>query len=322
MDGSGFNPDELAAQRLGGGGPRGGGAIRDFMPEQHREFFAQLPYVFVGAIDSGGWPLATLLTGQPGFVHSPDPVTLQIAGPSQAGDPAAEALAPDREIGILGIDFSTRRRNRANGRIVSRDANGIRVAISQSFGNCPQYIQLRTVAPAPLDSAPVVSKAVESFDHLDAAAQAAIARADTFLVASRSQLGKGAAYGADISHRGGRPGFVRVDGDVLTIPDFAGNHYFNTLGNLMAEPRASLLFVDFETGDLLQLQGTVEIDWSGTAAQQLAGAERLWHFTVARGWRRKAASPLRWSFIEYSRTIAATGLWHCLSNRPSCQSPQ
>ena len=321
MDGSRFNPDELAAQRLGGGGPRGGGAIRDFMSEQHREFFAQLRYVFVGAIDVGGWPLATLLTGQPGFVHSPDPVTLQIAGASQAGEPAAEALAPDREIGILGIDFSTRRRNRANGRIVSRDANGIRVAVRQSFGNCPQYIQLRTLAAAPQHSATVVSNVVESFDYLDAAAQAAIAGADTFLVASRSRVGDGAAYGADISHRGGRPGFVRIDGNVLTIPDFPGNHYFNTLGNLMVEPRASLLFVDFETGDLLQLQGRAEIDWRGAAAEQLAGAERLWRFNVARGWRRKAASPLRWSFVEYSRATAATGLWHCLSNRASCQSP-
>ena len=41
----------------------------------------------------------------------------------------------------------------------------------------------------------------------------------------------------DISHRGGRPGFVRVDGDVLTIPDFRGNRYFNTLSNLLLEQR-------------------------------------------------------------------------------------
>ena len=98
----------------------------------------------------------------------------------------------------------------------------------------------------------------------------------------------------------------------MTIPDFPGNHYFNTLGNLMAEPRASLLFVNFETGDLLQLQGTCEIDWSGTAAEQIAGAERLWRFNVVRGWRRRAALPLRWSFVDYSRTTAATGLWHGL----------
>ena len=312
MDRSPFNPDELATQVLARGGPRGTG-IRDFMPEQHRHFFAQLPYLFIGSIDAAGWPLATLLTGHPGFVQSPDPVTLHIAALPDVGDPAAEALAPERDIGILGIDFSTRRRNRANGRIQSLDTGGITVAVNQSFGNCPQYIQQRVVAssrvePAEGVSTPV-STPVESLDHLDEAAQAAIERADTFFVASRSRAGRGAAYGADISHRGGLPGFVRVDGDVLTIPDFRGNRYFNTLGNLTAEPRASLLFVDFETGDLLQLQGSAEVDWKATATEQIAGAERLWRFRVARGWRRKAGSPLRWSFVEYARTTLQTGLW-------------
>jgi uncharacterized protein len=309
MDESPFNPDELAVQALAGGGPRGGAGIRDFMSEPHRQFFAQLPYVFVGAVDSAGWPLATLLTGRAGFVQSPDPLTLHIAGQPDAGDPAAEALVQDREIGILGIDFSTRRRNRANGRIVSRDMDGITVAVRQSFGNCPQYIQRRVVEASRVDPAQAASNPAESFTRLDAGARAAIERADTFFVASRSRAGSGAAYGADISHRGGRPGFVLVDGDVLTIPDFRGNRYFNTLGNLMAEPRASLLFVDFETGDLLQLQGTVQVDWSGAAAEQFTGAERLWRFQVARGWRRKAASPLRWAFVDYSRTTVQTGAW-------------
>jgi len=304
-----FNPDELAAQVLAGGGPRSGGGIRDFMPEQHRHFFAQLPYLFVGAVDAAGWPLATLLTGHPGFVQSPDPVTLHIAALPDADDPAAEALAPDRDIGILGIDFSTRRRNRANGRILSREAGGIRVAVNQSFGNCPQYIQQRTVASSQVESAGV-STAVESFDHLDEAAQSAIKGADTFFVASRSRAGSGAAYGADISHRGGRPGFIRIDGDVLTIPDFRGNRYFNTLGNLIVEPRASLLFVDFETGDLLQLQGMAQVDWNAAAA--FAGAERLWRFHTAHGWRRKAVSPVRWSFVEYAGTTLHTGPWHGL----------
>ena len=306
MDGSPFNPDELAAQVLAGGGPRGSG-IRDFMPEQHRHFFAQLPYLFLGTVDAAGWPLATLLTGHPGFVQSPDPATLHIAVLPDAGDPAAKALAADREIGILGIDLSTRRRNRANGRIQSIEAGGITVAVNQSFGNCPQYIQKRVVASSRAEPAEVVSTPVESFDHVDEAAQAAIERADTFFVASRSRAGRGAAYGADISHRGGRPGFVRVDGDVLTIPDFRGNRYFNTLGNLVAEPRASLLFVDFETGDLLQLQGSAQVDWKAAAVEQIAGAERLWRFHVARGWRRKAASPLRWVFVEYARTTLQTG---------------
>jgi hypothetical protein len=309
MDESPFNPDELAVQALAGGGPRGGAGIRDFIPEQHRQFFAQLPYLFVGAIDAAGWPLATLLTGRPGFVQSPDRVTLHIGVQPDAGDPAAEALVQDREIGILGIDFSTRRRNRANGRIVRRDVDGITVAVSQSFGNCPQYIQRRVIEAARVDLAQATSNPAESFTRLDAGARAAIERADTFFVASRSRAGRGSAYGADISHRGGRPGFVRIDGNVLTIPDFPGNRYFNTLSNLSAEPRASLLFIDFESGDILQLQGMAEVDWRGEAAKQFAGAERLWRFQVHRGWRRKAASPLRWAFVDYSRTTVHTGLW-------------
>src|SRR3546814_14766932 len=68
--------------------------------------------------------------------------------------------------------------------------------------------------------------------------------------------------GADVSHRGGRPGFVRVTEDdgrsVLTIPDFSGNQFFNTLGNIAINPRAGLLFVDFATGDLLTLTGRSE----------------------------------------------------------------
>jgi hypothetical protein len=320
VEASRFNPDELAAQSIAGGGPRGGGAIRDFMPDQHREFFALLPYLFVGAVDSAGWPLATLLTGPPGFVQAPDPHTLHIAALPGAGDPAAPGLTPGQDIGVLGIDFSTRRRNRANGRIVSRDAGCIRVAVKQSFGNCPQYIQLRTVAHPPMGTVKAPPKAVETFDHLDAAASAIIGRADTFLVASRSRAGAGTAYGADISHRGGRPGFVRVEGDALTIPDFRGNRYFNTLGNLMAEPRASLLFLDFETGDLLQLQGTAKVEWDGDASKRIAGAERLWRFNVVRGWRRRAASPIRWSFVEYSRTTVATGLWHEPSSGPAIGS--
>jgi predicted pyridoxine 5'-phosphate oxidase superfamily flavin-nucleotide-binding protein len=309
MHESPFNVDELAAQSLAGGGPRGHG-VQDFMSEQSRQFFGQLPYVFIAAMDADNWPLATLLAGRPGFVRALDSITLRIDAFPDAADPAAGSFLPDRQIGVLGIDFSTRRRNRVNGRVAGRDASGITVAVSQSFGNCPQYIQRRALEEPVVRRAGGALAPAESFEHLDEAARSAIASADTFFVASRSRPGDGAAQGADISHRGGRPGFVRIDGDVLTIPDFRGNRYFNTLGNLIGEPRAALLFVDFETGDLLQLQGRAEVQWQSPAAQQIEGAERLWRFAVQRGWRRKAAFPLRWSFVDYSRTTMATGLWH------------
>lgn len=302
MTASPFHPDELDAQARAGKGASGAG-IRAFMPDQHREFFALLPYLFVATTDAEGWPLATLLTGEPGFVHSPDPASLRIDALPAARDPAADRFAEGQEIGVLGLDLATRRRNRANGRIVARDAAGFTLAVRQSFGNCAKYIQRRavqTALPAP--------GAVETLAGLDPAARTLIAEADTLFVASRSRPELGDAGGVDMSHRGGRPGFVRVDGGSLAVPDFAGNRYFNTLGNLLGEPRASLLFVDFASGDLIQLQGRATIDWDVQSPELVAGAERQWRFAVVRGWRRRAAVPLRWSFVDYSPATLGTGV--------------
>ncbi len=302
-----FHPDELVAQGRAGGGAAGAG-IRSFMPDQHRSFFAQLRYVLVGTVDADGWPVATMLTGAPGFVHSPDAVTLRIDALPGADDPAVCGLAPGRDIGVLGIDFGTQRRNRANGKIVSVDGVSLTVAILQSFGNCPRYIQRRSVrtdGPMGIESGPCAT--VEPLVSLDEA-RALIRGADTFLIASRSRH-SGRAGGADISHRGGRPGFVHVEGATLSIPDFPGNRYFNTFGNLLGEPRAALLFIDFDRGDLLQLQGTAQIDWRDGVGALPEGAERMWCVSVVRGWRHRAASRLRWSFVDCSESSLRTGIW-------------
>jgi uncharacterized protein len=301
MDASPFHPDELEAQARAGHAPRGAG-IRNFMPDQHRSFFPLLPYLFVAMADANGWPLATMLNGPPGFVHAPDAGTLRIDTVPEPEDPAVGTYARGHEIGILGIDFTTRRRNRANGQIADLDAAGFTVAVRQSFGNCAKYIQRR----APHD-APYAPARVETLAGLDPKARELIGRADTLFVASRARTELAVAAGVDISHRGGRPGFVRVEGDALTVPDFPGNRYYNTLGNLLGEPRASLLFIDFATGDLLQLQGMVTIDWSAAAANFVEGAERLWRFEIVRGWRRHAVSSLRWSLIECSPVMLSTG---------------
>jgi hypothetical protein len=141
-------------------------------------------------------------------------------------------------------------------------------------------------------------------ERLDAAAREAIAAADTLFVATSDGDGR-----VDISHRGGKPDFVRVADDTLTIPDFAGNRYFNTLGNLLLVPRAALLFPDFDSGDLLLVQGRAEIVWEVPETERLAGAERLWRVAVTRAWRRRGAVPLRWSLQTLSPSVAPTGSW-------------
>lgn len=303
QDGSGFLPfhrDELAAQALAGQGA-GRAAIRPFMPDQHRAFFALLPCLFSATLDERGWPMASVLTGSKGFIQSPDPATLRIAALPAALDPAAAGFAQSAEIGLLGLDFTTRRRNRANGRLVAVD-DGLTVRVDQSFGNCAQYIQTRS--PTPRSATPFPR---QTLGNLDAAARALIASSDTFFVASRSRPQAGAGGGLDMSHRGGRPGFIAVHGDTLAIPDFRGNRFYNTLGNLLGDPRAGLIFVDFASGDILQLQGTAAIDWHPDGGP--AGMERLWRVTVERAWRRRAALPFSWTFGAYAPTTLATGNW-------------
>ena len=112
-----------------------------------------------------------------------------------------------------------------------------------------------------------------------------IVGADTFFVASYADNENGARR-VDVSHRGGRPGFVHVAEDgVLTIPDYAGNLFFNTLGNLLLNPRGGLVFAGFDTGDLLQLSGDTEIILNSPEIKKFEGAERLWR-------SRRAASSI------------------------------
>ncbi|AMJ60840.1 pyridoxamine 5'-phosphate oxidase family protein [Bosea sp. PAMC 26642] len=302
MDPSPFHPDELAAQARAGALSRGAG-IRDAMPDQHRGFFGQLPILFASVADAGGHPLATLVSGEPGFVQSPTPTTLSVRALPPQSDPAAVHLQPDRPIGLLGLEFPSRRRNRANGVVTTRDAGGFSVSVRQSFGNCAKYIQART--PVPI--AGRNTETVEMLGALDEGARSQIAAADTFFLASQSA--DPAHGGLDMSHRGGRPGFVAIDGDTLLVPDFAGNNYFNSFGNLLSDPRAGLLFVDFADGSLLQLQGTAQIIWDGETLSHVVGAERLLRIAITAGWRRRGALPFAWSPVEPAATTLQTGVW-------------
>ena len=310
-----WHAGELAMQRSAGSAEklatRGHLLLRDHLIDQHRQFYPLLPFVVAGAVDRQGDAWATILAGQPGFLQSPDPHRLSIAAARDPNDPADAGLNDGDAVGLLGIELHTRRRNRLNGLVRRMSAQAFDVDVRQSFGYCPQYIQLRdfTFVRDPAGSA---GAAPTGLDRLDDRARAMIAAADTFFVASYIDE---AEYGraVDVSHRGGRPGFVRVGTDgVLTIPDFSGNRFFNTLGNLVANPKSGLLFVDFETGDELQLTGDAEVILDSPEIASFQGAERLWRFRPRRILYRPEALPLRWRFHPdgWSPQSLRTGTWN------------
>ncbi|MGF6152697.1 pyridoxamine 5'-phosphate oxidase family protein [Pseudomonas fluorescens] len=277
--------------------------IRKQMPDQHRQFYRQLPFMVFGAVDADGNPWASILEGPPGFAYSPEPAQLQLDSLPTLDDPAQ--LHAGAAIGLLGIELHTRRRNRINGRVSAIGAQGLSVSVEQSFGNCPQYIQLRQFESVPL--ADPSTRIAQRLNSLDDAAKAMIRDADTLFVASYVDVDN--SRSVDVSHRGGQTGFVQVEGDCLTIPDFAGNLHFNTLGNLLLNPRAGLLFIDFTTGDLLQVSGRTEIILDGPQVEAFQGAERLWKLHVQQVVRRPAALALRWRFDGVSPTSLLTGTW-------------
>lgn len=295
-----------AAERMEMIGQR---VVRDFMPDQHRAFYAQIPFVVLGSVDRRGDAWATLLAGGPGFITSPTPTALDIAVRPDPGDPAAEGTGEGDAIGLLGIELHSRRRNRVNG-IVRSTAGGIlHFDVDQSFGNCPQYIQLRDMTVLGDLRAPVAAPIEERAD-LDEAARSLIATADTFFVASYAD--REGRRQVDVSHRGGKTGFVRVAADgTLTIPDFAGNLFFATLGNIHLNGRAGLVFTDFATGDLLHLTGDAAVILDSPELAAFQGAERLWTFRPRRVIRRRGALPLRWSFQAdgWSPNALMTGDW-------------
>ncbi|MFF9273884.1 pyridoxamine 5'-phosphate oxidase family protein [Streptomyces griseosporeus] len=249
-------------------------------------FLELQPLLLIGAADSaGGAVWASALTGPPGFVRATGPHRIAVTGGPRPADPLAAALAADgTPVGTIALDPRTRRRMRLNGRLHPTQ-RGFAVDADQVFSNCPKYIQRRESYAWVADRAP--GRAVATTE-LTEGQLASVAAADTFFLATVH------AGGADVSHRGGNPGFVRaLSPRELSWPDYPGNAMFLTLGNLAADPRAGLLFLDWTTGTTLQLTGEARTAFD-------ADGERTVRFTVRRAIETPSALPLRWSAPEYS----------------------
>ena len=312
-DGSPFHSGEQAMQSRVGSRDRveesGRRFIRDYMPDQHRQFFAQLPLFLVATVDEQGRPWASPLVGSPGFLRSPEPHLLHVAARPLCGDPLNETLRDGAAVGGLGIEFHTRRRNRVNGTVtLDPDRAGFTIRVTQSFGNCPQYINARQCSVLSSPSCHNQSYPAQRRNRLDVAACALITRADTFFIASYYTGSDDQRHGADVSHRGGRPGFVQIkDNGTLLFPDYRGNFLFNTLGNILVNPRCGLLFLDFDSGDALYLTGKGEILWEWPRDDPaFRGAQRLVQFHVDETVHIVSAVPLVWNFLGRAPQFSET----------------
>jgi predicted pyridoxine 5'-phosphate oxidase superfamily flavin-nucleotide-binding protein len=245
-----FHADERAMQEFMGvreeARQRGAVSIRSYMPEQHQRFFESLPLAFVATLDQLGHPQADAIARGTGLLRAATPKLLAIHDVPR--EHALQSQQPGALMGLLGIDFTNGRRNRANGVIERNDGGDIEMRVTHSFGNCPRHIHVRR--PDPAGATPTMA-----FDP-----RALVETAATFFIASRSaDLDPACGGGVDISHRGGSPGFVHWADDTVIFDDVRGNNFFNTLGNILSDRRVSLLFVDFDSGRQLRVAGEASL---------------------------------------------------------------
>ena len=289
-----FHEGELAAQREAGlaeQAERVRPIIAGAIPRGAVEFLRRQRLLVLGAADRDGRMWATSLHGPEGFLSAADPLTLRAHAAVPATDPLADVLHDEADVGTLAIELATRKRFRINGRWRRVDGGG-EIAVHQAYGNCPKYIQARAV----VDDAPAGAGPVATWGEALSADHARLVEAtDTFFVATA------AAGGADVSHRGGDPGFVRVVSPTeLTWPDYVGNAMMMTSGNLRVNAAAGLLVPDWRTGATLQLTGTAEVrPATGDVVGPATGRETV--FRIAGTVWTENAFPTGWSAPVYSR---------------------
>jgi uncharacterized protein len=271
-----------------------GQGIGPTIPPGARPFLEGQRIAVLAGLDGAGRVWTSLLAGRPGFITTPDEKTLRIGAAAPAADPIADCLGDGALVGVLVFDPVRQRRLRLNGRVASVDAAALQISVAEVFGNCPKYIQARTPEA---QSAAAATPSVRRGSALIESQRQTIERADTLFIGSVHER-----TGADASHRGGQPGFVRVvDEKRLRLPDYAGNNMFQTLGNISKDPRVGLLFVDFASGTTRELTGRARILWDPASFSDLPGAERAVEIEidvvvelegrVAGGWSLVASSP-------------------------------
>jgi predicted pyridoxine 5'-phosphate oxidase superfamily flavin-nucleotide-binding protein len=293
-----YHEGELAVQARVGVGADGLGAQEVYHPAMARgvqHFLAAQQLAAVATLDEQGRPWASLRSGQPGFLRVLDEHTLEIGGYGHPHDPLLANLAKPGPVGVLAINLALRHRVRLNGEGQIDSSGRVSVSLNQVYGNCPQYIQAREVH-GEREAEP--SRTYQT-EFLDERLRRWLANADTFFLATAHPNS-----GLDMSHRGGKPGFVRVENEKrFVFPDYAGNNMFNSLGNISSYPRAGLLFPDFKSGATLQITGAASIIWEGPQIAEFPGARRLVSIDIEKTVELSPGMLLQFEFKGYSPSL-------------------
>ena len=249
------------------------GIISDDMPDQHSEFFSHLNYFGISTIDIDGRPWATIIVGSPTtLIHVISEIQLNISVILPKGDPFLSSVMNTSDVTCryfagIGVDFTNRRRNKVAGFIdtsnLVNDTLHMSLLTNENLGNCPKYITVRKLEyykrnpqiAADYRNTDKISFNQECLNIINQASTIFLATRHTSPISDNtSDLG--------LNHRGGYPGFVRTYEEnghtYIVIPDYSGNRFYQSLGNIETDRVAGVVFPCFTSGDMLHVTGIAE----------------------------------------------------------------
>ncbi|KAF1850304.1 oxidoreductase-like protein [Cucurbitaria berberidis CBS 394.84] len=272
------------------------------------------PLLALGTLDSQSRPWTTLWGGSVGFSEplgggligtrtlvdgKNDPVVQALVGSAEKGE-MLQLKDGGKILSGLAIDLMTRKRVKIAGRMVAGTVKEVDVKvegdadkkqdqiqlitkIDQSLGNCPKYLNEYSISQAL-----VTSRVLSQGPSLSDEGRALISKSDMFFLSTSTEID------ADTNHRGGPPGFVRIISSTQIIyPEYSGNRLYQSLGNLLMNPKIGVTFPDYETGNILYITGTTEILVGADAASLLPGSNLAVRISIEEARFVEAGLPFR-----------------------------
>ncbi len=148
------------------------------------------------------------------------------------------------------------------------------------------------------------NSASRSRDEIDDVAREFIEQADMFFLATCDHRGL-----PTCSYKGGGPGFVKiVDNHTLAFPNYDGNGKYQSMGNLLKNPSAGLLFIDFINQRRLRIQGIATAHEDDELQAEYPGAQFMVPVQVTEVYSNRPRYVHKFELVERSVFVPREGV--------------
>jgi hypothetical protein len=110
------------------------------------------------------------------------------------------------------------------------------------------------------------------------------------------------------SYKGGDPGFVRVlDERTIAFPNYDGNGMYLSMGNVAAQHKVGLLFIDWENPQRLRIHGDASVDFEDPLTADFPEAQFIVRVRIREVFPNCPRYIHKYALVERSRFVPKSG---------------